>query len=311
MANYRDSITIEKPAAEIRTLLEDLTRHPSFIPDGFKSHCYVTSRQRGEGARATLELNLLGHWLPGEIRVSQSSKNSVAFQISTAPTDLNMTFELIPRDEGTEVRLEVRYKRNLLPPWRVRTRIKRFFRTDRDVVTLCSRLLAMLKETAETGSSSTPGEWQRSQDDAAIAPSAPDGQGTSTGAAQETDPSHTHHAEEQARQPSLAEIAEWIDVAQVDEIEPGEARVVQVGDQDVAVFNVGGTYHAIANSCAHRGGSLGFGLLEDTTVTCPLHGWQYDITTGACHTTPGVAQPCYAVSQHDGWLRVASNPKAS
>jgi len=83
--------------------------------------------------------------------------------------------------------------------------------------------------------------------------------------------------------------------AKVSEIPPGTSKVVQVGNTPVGIFNVGGNYHAIHNTCLHRQGPLGEGELEDTTVTCPWHGWRYNVTTGECLTRPGARVPCFEV----------------
>ena len=40
------------------------------------------------------------------------------------------------------------------------------------------------------------------------------------------------------------------------------------------------------NTCKRRGGSLGEGELDGTVVTCPLHAWTYDVTTGECFDDP-------------------------
>lgn len=74
-------------------------------------------------------------------------------------------------------------------------------------------------------------------------------------------------------------MAEFI-VAKADEIPPGTGKAVFAGDKAVAVFNVGGTFYAIDNICPHRGGPLGEGDLEDRTVICPWHGWQFELETG-------------------------------
>lgn len=71
-------------------------------------------------------------------------------------------------------------------------------------------------------------------------------------------------------------------VAKKSEIAPGTGKVVEVGGKTVAVFNCEGTFYAIDNTCKHRGGPLGEGSLSSTTVTCPWHGWEYDVTTGEC-----------------------------
>lgn len=64
---------------------------------------------------------------------------------------------------------------------------------------------------------------------------------------------------------------------QVDTITPGSASLVG----DVAVFNVAGKFCATQAQCTHRGGPLNEGTLEGSTVTCPWHGTQYDVCTGA------------------------------
>jgi nitrite reductase/ring-hydroxylating ferredoxin subunit len=74
-------------------------------------------------------------------------------------------------------------------------------------------------------------------------------------------------------------------VATVNEIPPGQAKKVTVGNHQVALFNVGGTFYAIDNTCTHRGGPLSEGEVEGSQVTCPWHGAQFDLTTGA-HLSP-------------------------
>ncbi|MBI3083984.1 MAG: Rieske (2Fe-2S) protein, partial [Candidatus Omnitrophica bacterium] len=62
--------------------------------------------------------------------------------------------------------------------------------------------------------------------------------------------------------------------------------VVEVGGKTIAVFNCDGTFYAVDNTCVHRGGPLGEGSLSGTTVTCPWHGWEYDVASGTCLTNP-------------------------
>ncbi|MBI4004035.1 MAG: nitrite reductase small subunit NirD [Candidatus Omnitrophica bacterium] len=71
-------------------------------------------------------------------------------------------------------------------------------------------------------------------------------------------------------------------VAKTSDIPTGTGKVVEVGGKTVAVFNCEGTFYAIDNTCKHRGGPLGEGSLSETTVTCPWHGWEYDVKTGEC-----------------------------
>ena len=84
--------------------------------------------------------------------------------------------------------------------------------------------------------------------------------------------------------------------ATVQEIPPGMGKQVKLNDKTIALFNVGGAYYAIDDTCPHRGGPLSEGEVQDTEVTCPWHAARFDLTTGA-HLCPpansGVT--CYKV----------------
>ena len=71
-------------------------------------------------------------------------------------------------------------------------------------------------------------------------------------------------------------------VAKTAEIPVGSGKVIEVAGKTIAVFNCEGTFYATDNTCKHRGGPLGEGSLAGTIVTCPWHGWEYDVTTGEC-----------------------------
>lgn len=78
----------------------------------------------------------------------------------------------------------------------------------------------------------------------------------------------------------------YLKVAQTTEIPDGEGRSYEVDGKAVAVFNLHGTFYALDNTCPHRGGPLGEGYLEEKVVTCPWHGWRFDVTTGVCSANP-------------------------
>lgn len=85
-------------------------------------------------------------------------------------------------------------------------------------------------------------------------------------------------------------------VAEVKDLAPGFGKSVEVGGQQIALFNVGGTFYAIGDACTHRGGSLSEGALEGTTVSCPLHGAEFEVTTGKNLTPPAPSPvPSYKV----------------
>jgi len=81
--------------------------------------------------------------------------------------------------------------------------------------------------------------------------------------------------------------------ARKDDIPAGTIREFQVNGTTVAIANVDGKLFAINNTCLHRGGPLGEGELAGKVVTCPWHGWQYDVTTGKTLANPAVGVECY------------------
>jgi nitrite reductase (NADH) small subunit len=81
--------------------------------------------------------------------------------------------------------------------------------------------------------------------------------------------------------------------AKTNEITPGTIREFHVEGRAIAVANVDGKFFAINNTCLHRGGPLGQGTLNGKVVTCPWHGWQYDVTTGKVTQNPAVGVDCY------------------
>jgi 3-phenylpropionate/trans-cinnamate dioxygenase ferredoxin component len=84
-----------------------------------------------------------------------------------------------------------------------------------------------------------------------------------------------------------------IRVAASSELLPGQGRVVKADNLEIALFNVDGSFYAIGNTCLHRGGPLGEGSLEGSVVTCPWHGWEYDVTTGVSRVNPAKKVPVY------------------
>jgi len=77
-------------------------------------------------------------------------------------------------------------------------------------------------------------------------------------------------------------------VAKVGDLVDGEAKVVDAGGKPVALIFARGRYRAFSNVCRHRGGPIGEGEvdLEQNTVICPFHGWQYDLETAQARLNP-------------------------
>ncbi len=90
-------------------------------------------------------------------------------------------------------------------------------------------------------------------------------------------------------------MAEFMKVATLQELPPGSAKAVEVAGNAVALYNLDGTVFATANTCPHRGGPLGEGELDGQVITCPWHGFQYDVKNGTCLTNPALGLSCHPV----------------
>ena len=75
-------------------------------------------------------------------------------------------------------------------------------------------------------------------------------------------------------------MADYVKVAKTNEIEPGQARLVDVKGKRIALFNVDGQFFAVDNTCTHKGGPLAEGEISGHEVTCPWHGATFDVRTG-------------------------------
>jgi nitrite reductase (NADH) small subunit len=72
----------------------------------------------------------------------------------------------------------------------------------------------------------------------------------------------------------------FVKLATLDELAAGTAKEVEFEGRIYALFNVDGVISAIDGICPHQGGPLADGQVQGTTVTCPWHGWQFDVQTG-------------------------------
>lgn len=114
-------------------------------------------------------------------------------------------------------------------------------------------------------------------------------------------------------------------VGRVEEVPPEGRVVAEIEGREVGVFNVDGEFYAVLNHCPHQGGPLCEGKLggtfrvsfdrdtlkstrswvhEGRIIACPWHNWQYDVTTGASLSKPGVGVPVYEVTVEDGLVIV-------
>jgi len=82
-------------------------------------------------------------------------------------------------------------------------------------------------------------------------------------------------------------MAQWLDVAAVDDFPDGTVRVIALDDgREVAVFNVGGRYYAIEDRCSHEEEVLSWGVVEGEEIVCPRHGAHFSLCTGAALSPP-------------------------
>lgn len=88
-------------------------------------------------------------------------------------------------------------------------------------------------------------------------------------------------------------------VAKLSELAVGTGKEVVAADRVIALFRTEHGCFAVDGVCAHAGGPVGKGTLQGQVVTCPWHGWQYDVTTGKHCLNPRIAQQSFP-TQVDG-----------
>jgi 3-phenylpropionate/trans-cinnamate dioxygenase ferredoxin component len=107
-----------------------------------------------------------------------------------------------------------------------------------------------------------------------------------------------------------ASMSEFVKVARVADIPPGQGRLVEAGGRFLALFNVAGTFYAVDDTCTHAEASLAEGFLEGTEVECPLHGARFDLRTGAAVWSPAfVPVATYAVRVEGDDVLVDPTPR--
>ena len=103
----------------------------------------------------------------------------------------------------------------------------------------------------------------------------------------------------------------WIPVAQSDSLKDGTAIEVVVEEVIVAIFRSGDRLYALDGMCAHQGGPLAEGVVAEGCVTCPWHGWQYELESGVQTINRQPLQRVYGVREIDGWIQVAFDSDGS
>jgi nitrite reductase (NADH) small subunit len=96
----------------------------------------------------------------------------------------------------------------------------------------------------------------------------------------------------------------FVTVGRVDDIPPGTLRTVSANGEEITLAHCDGAIHATQAHCIHLQGPLGEGSLEGCVLTCPWHGWQYDVRTGENEFDRAIRLRTYEVDVVDGEIRV-------
>lgn len=98
----------------------------------------------------------------------------------------------------------------------------------------------------------------------------------------------------------------WYQAAKLADCPPGESREVVVAGRMIALFNLHGTIYALDGVCPHQGGPLGKGTVSGHVLTCPWHGWQFDLRDGQHQINPKLRQACFETKVEDDtiWVHV-------
>lgn len=110
-------------------------------------------------------------------------------------------------------------------------------------------------------------------------------------------------------------MADWVEVARAADIPPGCAARIEIDDVPIAIFNLGGEFYALDDTCSHAEASLSEGDLDPDrcAIECPLHGSSFDLRTGDPLTLPAVEPVRVHQVEVDanGMLRVALAEEAA
>jgi len=93
---------------------------------------------------------------------------------------------------------------------------------------------------------------------------------------------------------------DWTRIASVEDCPAGKSiEIVHVG-RVIALYHLEGKFYALDGVCPHQGGPLGKGTMTGCVVTCPWHGWQFDVVTGIHLINENIQQPGFDVRVEDG-----------
>lgn len=98
---------------------------------------------------------------------------------------------------------------------------------------------------------------------------------------------------------------EFIQVASVADLPPGERLFLEIDGEPIVIFNIAGEFFAIADLCSHDNGPVGEGELDGYEVVCPRHGARFDVTNGKVLALPAVEDiPAYPLRVTNGEIEI-------
>ena len=97
----------------------------------------------------------------------------------------------------------------------------------------------------------------------------------------------------------------FVTVARVEDVAPGSVVTAYAGDEPIALAHVDGEFYATQHACLHLEGPLGEGRIDGYVLTCPWHGWQFDVRTGENEFDRAIQLRTYDVRVEDGNVSVA------
>lgn len=97
-------------------------------------------------------------------------------------------------------------------------------------------------------------------------------------------------------------MSEMIKVVAQSDFATNTLRKVEHNDSTIVVINLDGDFYALDGKCGHAGGPLCRGAIDpaERTLSCPWHGWEYDIASGECIYDPSLTQKTYPVEVREG-----------
>ena len=102
----------------------------------------------------------------------------------------------------------------------------------------------------------------------------------------------------------MSQHSDFQTVARLDELPPLGGKEVFLEGTRICLFKHEGQVYATAAMCPHKQVPLAVGWVENCTVTCAMHGWEFDLKTGLCKNIPGASVQTFEVKVENGDVKV-------